>query len=226
MFLINSLIWNPKGASGKDFPSYIKDIMCVYNIDFLAVLETRVSGIRADNIIKKICLQEGARVEAQGFSGGIWCMWRHGCPPISVISSSRYFIHLKVNASSPSFWYFAIVYADPPLGRRLEVWEELRSFKSNFPGPWCLALDFNSVLFEREKVGGGPINQASCDAFSHCIDEYNLIDLGFVGPSFTWNSCSLLERLDRVLHNLAWEELFPEVSVTHLPIQSSDHAGF
>lgn len=73
--------------------------MKIYHLDFIAVLETRVSGDKADVIIRKIGVQEGFRVEAQGFSSGIWYMWKDSCPFIYVVASSRCCIHLKVNAN-------------------------------------------------------------------------------------------------------------------------------
>lgn len=105
------------------------------------------------------------------------------------------------------------------------MWEELKNFSINFPGPWCLGGDFNTVLFCNEKIGGAPANQASCSAFFECINECHLLDLDFDGPSFTWKHGQLLERLDRVLRNAACQELFPEASVTHLPLPPSDHCG-
>lgn len=65
----------------------------------------------------------------------------------------------------------------------------------------------------------------SKNTFAGCILDCNLLDLGFSGPPFTWKSGQLLERLDRVLCNPAWQNLFPETSITHLPLPTSDHCG-
>jgi hypothetical protein len=113
---MNSLIWNCRGAGGKVFPSLIRDTMRTHNIDFIALLETRISGVKAEAVVKKIGLQEGVRVDAQGFSGGIWCLWKSSCPPITVVDTSKYCIHLEVNDASPKHWYFSIIYASPQLG--------------------------------------------------------------------------------------------------------------
>lgn len=71
---MNCLIWNCRGAGGANFPALMKDYMGVYQFYFIALLEPRISGARADEAIKRIGLNEGARVEAQGFAGGIWCL--------------------------------------------------------------------------------------------------------------------------------------------------------
>lgn len=88
---------------------------------------------------------------------------------------------------------FVNCYASSQIGRRLELWEELREFSASFPGPWCLAGDFNTILLDWKKMGGRPVNQASAAASSECINECILLDLGFDGPSFTWKIGQLLE---------------------------------
>ncbi|WJX18123.1 hypothetical protein P8452_07957 [Trifolium repens] len=143
-------------SGGKLFPALVKDIFSIYQLDFLAILEPRISGRRADVVIKKIGLFEGARVEAQGFSG---------------------------------------------------------------------AGDFNQVLFDHEKQGGGSVNSNGRSAFQECIDTCQLLDLGFQGQPFTWRRGPVKERLDRVLGNADWQNLFPNSNITHLPINSSDHSG-
>ncbi|KAK9733812.1 hypothetical protein RND81_04G094000 [Saponaria officinalis] len=57
----------------------------------------------------------------------------------------------------------------------------------------------------------------------------NLIDVPFKGPRFTWTSKRkdderLLERLDKAYVSYDWFSLFPDVGITHYPIQFSDHA--
>lgn len=54
------------------------------------------------------------------------------------------------------------------------------------------------------------------------------MDLGFVGPRFTWcngrhGSHRIKERLDKGYANTAWSTLFPRTIVSHLPRTSSDH---
>lgn len=73
----------------------------IFNLDFIAILEPRISGVRADRVIQKIGFVEGARIDACGFSGGIWCLWRSNFIPVDVISKSQFFIHLKMNPNTP-----------------------------------------------------------------------------------------------------------------------------
>lgn len=109
MFLMNSLVWNCRGAGGKDFPALVCDYIKIYNLNFVAILEPKVSGPRADVIVKKIGLEGCVRVEASGFLGGIWCLWNTSRLNIVVLATTTSCVHLKINPNSPSPWFMTIV---------------------------------------------------------------------------------------------------------------------
>lgn len=180
---MNSTIWNCPGAGGRNFSNLIRDYMRIYKLDFIAILEPRISGSTADRAINKIGLVEGARVDACGFSGGIWCLWKSNTMPISIVYTSRYCIHLKVNPNSPSFWYFFLIYASPNASNCEEVWQDLRDFNTHYP--WCLAGDFNAILAANEREGGADFNNRSANSFRECIEDCGLLDMGYAGPPFT-----------------------------------------
>lgn len=54
---------------------------------------------------------------------------------------------------------------------------------------------------------GGSAYQPSCLAFEECLNECNLMDLGFKGPPYTWVRGDLRERLDRVVCNPDWQNM-------------------
>ena len=64
--------------------------------------------------------------------------------------------------------------------------------------------------------------------FRDVIDECGLMDLGFVGSSYTWSKHfdsgqSIWERLDRGLATNDWFLKFPGTKIHHLHCYSSDH---
>ncbi|GAU43241.1 hypothetical protein TSUD_241320 [Trifolium subterraneum] len=71
-------------------------------------------------------------------------------------------------------------------------------------GRWC------------EKRGGAPVSMRRCNTFKERIDSCHLMDLGAVGPRYTWRGPifhggqRIFERLDRALSNDRWRLAFPE----------------
>jgi hypothetical protein len=92
----------------------------------------------------------------------------------------------------------------------------------DFVSPWLCIGDLNFVMDQTEKIGCRPIASSSHCPFRNFIDHLGLVDLGFVGKSFTWcnNSqgiATIKERLDRGLASLDWIHLYPDFSHTSLP---------
>ncbi|KAK4385625.1 hypothetical protein Sango_2686500 [Sesamum angolense] len=88
--------------------------------------------------------------------------------------------------------------------------------------------DFNAILSQQEKRGGRPFASASRNNLGDEIDACNLIDLGFVGPRFTWNNkrpgcANIQSRLDSGVANVDWCLLYPKSIIFHLLAIASDH---
>lgn len=87
--MINILSWNSRGARARSFPRLIQEIKTNYKVQVLIILEPRVSGQRADNIIAKMGYGNSYRIEAEGFSSGIWLLWEENHVNIDIISTSN-----------------------------------------------------------------------------------------------------------------------------------------
>lgn len=94
---------------------------------------------------------------------------------------------------------------------------------------WCVVGDFNETLRQQDKWGGKAINRLRSSRFWTCVNNCNLIDLGFKGSRYTYSNHwkrtkgLILERIDRCFVSNEWLEHYPNVFVTHLPKSHSDH---
>ena len=79
---------------------------------------------------------------------------------------------------------------------------------------WLMIGDFNEVLCVEDKFGGNQININRAMEFKACLDSCSFVDLGFVGPKYTWTnkrqlSNLILERIDQCFANPLWRVLYP-----------------
>ncbi|KAF7837882.1 ribonuclease H [Senna tora] len=183
-----------RGTGSKTFPGLVRDIKHRHDVDFLALVETKQSGDKATEIVKKLGFDGSEQEEAVGFVGGIWCLWRKDRVSVSIILKHPQFIHLKINK-----------------GARL------------VPHSGAVAGDFNAFLYDHEKCGGSSGGSRPDQGFRDWVDSCAMLDMGFSGNKFTWSRRDVSIRLDRVLVNQSWRLLFPEAGVVHLPRFKSDH---
>ncbi|XP_028808404.1 uncharacterized protein LOC114762973 [Neltuma alba] len=218
-----SFIWNCQGAASRRFHTVLKSLLHGFKPDLIALLEPRISGVKADRVIKKLNYPNLHRVEAEGFSGGIWLMWSDQIK-VHVLLNHKQFIHTHIcstNGESP--YLFTTVYGNPKPTMRETLWEDLHYLCINEREAWLLAGNFNATLTRDERRGGARSSRSGNRAFKDFVHTTGLIDLGFTGPEFTWKRGSLLVRLDRALTNQTWIASQPNAIVMHLPRIQSDH---
>ncbi|XP_050259980.1 uncharacterized protein LOC126705069 [Quercus robur] len=127
-----------------------------------------------------------------------------------------------------SEWRLTGFYGEPETANRIEAWNKLRCLNSYPICPWLCLGDFNEIVRQDEKVGGALRSHNQMQLFRDVLDECGFMDLGFVGPKFTWarhyeDGSSIWERLDRGLATNNWFLKFPGSRVHHLHCDSSDH---
>jgi hypothetical protein len=103
--------------------------------------------------------------------------------------------------------------------------QDLTDIRANLDIPALVGGDFNILRFADEKNKGNGTCRFS-DSFNGMIYLYNLREIPLSGGHFTWSNNQknpTLEKLDRVLINFEWENLFPRSSARKIPRLMSDH---
>ncbi|GLT33620.1 hypothetical protein SLA2020_081920 [Shorea laevis] len=199
----------------------------------ILILETKLTSEVARDAAANCGFSRSHVVDSDGRAGGLWLLWNDEEVYIDVVTSTPQAIHAIVKVRShPIFskvhWFFSGVYGRPQFELHSQLWNELRVVAHYFTGPWLVIGDFNDVLDQTEKFGGAPVSQPRIRAYSECMNDCNLMDLGYSGGKFTWvnmreNNQIIRERLDRAWANSEWRTLFLEAYILHLPRISSDH---
>ncbi|KAI9107167.1 hypothetical protein K1719_021776 [Acacia pycnantha] len=73
--MIKFVVCNSRGAANKGVTYVIRDLKFRYKLDMIVLLEPRISGRHAEKVTKSWGFRYSVRMEAKGFSGGIWILW-------------------------------------------------------------------------------------------------------------------------------------------------------
>ncbi|KAL4351406.1 hypothetical protein GQ457_06G022300 [Hibiscus cannabinus] len=212
-----------EGVLDPEFRRYFRLLLEVHKSDIVAIFEPRVSGVSADNFIRRSSFDYSYRVEANGFSGGIWLLWRSSVK-FSVLAVGSQFIHgFCVDGNNGKSFFVTAVYASPNATKRRSVWEQLRAIQPSESEAWVLGGDFNVICDSSERQGGVLHRYGVCSLFQKFLFRAELFDLGYSGPKFTWRRGSLSQRLDCCLCNKTWFNDLQSSNVVHLQRLCSDH---
>ncbi|XP_019465327.1 PREDICTED: uncharacterized protein LOC109363517 [Lupinus angustifolius] len=213
------------GENAKGFRSLIMDLRAFYSISMIILVETQISGAKADKVMSGLSFDKSEKVDARGGARGIWVFWDESLWDVTILQTTTQTITMDVRGEGRQSWVLSTIYGSPHYALKSSLWDCLRSLAENMDKPWCLVGDFNMVAELSERVGissTSPTRGAS--NFASFIRDCNLIDLRFVGLRFTWRRGRVKERLDRGLWNLDWRLLFLHASITHLNPLKSDHS--
>jgi len=73
-------------------------------------------------------------------------------------------------------------------------------------------------------VGGQQVSHAEINALKGCMDACSLFELKQRGCFYTWNNKHVYSRIDRLLVNTEWLDVFTKSEATFLPQGVSDHS--
>ncbi|PWA56938.1 RNA-directed DNA polymerase, eukaryota, Reverse transcriptase zinc-binding domain protein [Artemisia annua] len=113
---------------------------------------------------------------------------------------------------------------------RRALWSNLVSHASFMRNrPWVLLGDFNAALnLEDHSCGGYAPDIAMCE-FKQCVLDMEVMDVNSTGLHFTWNqkprgSNGILKKIDRIMGNLKFGDIFPGSFAIFQPYRISDHS--
>ncbi|XP_059281287.1 uncharacterized protein LOC132034982 [Lycium ferocissimum] len=123
----------------------------------------------------------------------------------------------------------SFVYAKCDEGERQALWDDMYQITSSMNIPWMIGGDFNVILSDEVKLGGAPVTLNETEDFAFCVNSCDLFDMGFKGSPYTWwngraaEDC-IFKRLDRIMVNSHFQEVFPQIEVEHLTRTGFDHS--
>ncbi|XP_040996131.1 uncharacterized protein LOC121242293 [Juglans microcarpa x Juglans regia] len=182
--------------------------------------------------MEKVKLKLGMKncyvVDSKGASGGMALFWKDDLN-VSLTSYSHFHISTKIKQrGNKGEWLMTGFYGHPLISKRSSSWNLLNTLKPTDNVPWFCVGDYNEILYNGEKYGGGMRPYSQMEAFRQSLILNGVSDLGYVGDKFTW--CNnrqgpqfTKERLDRACASAKWIEMFLDSMVSIEAAQKSDH---
>ncbi|KAA3465140.1 Endonuclease/exonuclease/phosphatase [Gossypium australe] len=118
-------------------------------------METKLDHKRMERIRLRCGYNNGVDIEAEGSRGGLCLAWK-GDIDVTVKRYSKWHIDSLVKGGNgQAEWRFTGFYGSPYLKDKNTVWDLLKILSHENHQPWLVAGDFNEILFDFEKKGGG-----------------------------------------------------------------------
>ncbi|KAK9713574.1 hypothetical protein RND81_06G036400 [Saponaria officinalis] len=123
---------------------------------------------------------------------------------------------------------FSLVYGMNKPDERVSLWRSLKAYTAYVSGAWAVCGDFNCLLGLNERIGGNEVVHDDILPLRDVTDFCQLQDLNAIGSFFTWNNkhevgMKIYSRIDRVLVNTQWLDIFPDSFANFLPEGLFDH---
>lgn len=101
------------------------------------MMEPRISAQQADNFIKCTGFDNSHRIEASGFSGGIWILWQNYFE-VDVTVNYKQFVHFKISKNNIFKSWITAVYASHNPNLRRQLWDHRDFLAKSVHGPWLV----------------------------------------------------------------------------------------
>ncbi|GJV32164.1 hypothetical protein Tco_1392564 [Tanacetum coccineum] len=198
--------WNIRGLNFSPKQREVKQVIFENQLSVCAILESHVS----DSKLEKLCSHVFRHWEWT--SNSVSCTkgsriilgWNRNDVDLSVITQDAQVIHTRIWLKSEKRNYFVRLFM-------------------------LIIGDFNAALFLDDMAAGSSNIDISMRDFKECVDEIEVADIQRAGLKFTWSqkpkgTDGVLKKLDRVLTNLEFNEMFQGAHAIFQPYRMSDHA--
>lgn len=157
-------------------------------------------------------------VPPEGLSGGLTLSWKDNVD-VDVLLASPNVIDTKITFNGKTF-SVSYIYGAPQSENRPNFWREILEIGRTRDTAWVLTGDFNDLLDNSENVGGPLRWEGSFLAFRSFVAQNGLWDLQFSRNSLSWRGTRYTQfiqsKLDRVMANVKWMEMFPAARSEYL----------
>lgn len=223
------LVWNVRGLNHPGKRSLVAEVVRTSSASIFCCQESKLDVLDRSLSIQSCghALDGVDFIPADGTrGGGLFMAWRHDCFSVSCLHKGRWSLSLCFsNLEGGASWTLTNVYGPQLDSDKLLFLEELLLVRQLVVGAWCVVGDFNLLAADGDKNNGN-VNRRLISKFRHTIDALELREVYLFGRRYTWSNEQgrpTLTKIDKVLVNGDWEEIFRDAHLQALSSSASDH---
>ena len=161
--------------------------MRTYRPSIVFISETRKREEYVNKLCRRLGLKHCISHVGKGKGAGIALFYDEQVEIKKLAVGSRYIdVLIRLNPHGRQ-WRGTFVYGEPNANERHHMWDLLRRIKPTSSEPWLMIGDFNETTWQHEHISRTQRNERNMANFRECMAGCNLLDLGFIGPKWTFN---------------------------------------
>nr|GEU29963.1 hypothetical protein [Tanacetum cinerariifolium] len=231
--MINVSAWNIRGMNLSPKQNEVRQVIYENKLSVSAILESHVATRNLERLCKHVFKNWNWISNAMSCLKGtrIIVGWNQNDVDVAVIHQDPQVIHTRIWIKADRKEFFcSFVYAFNKYIHRRPLWKGLCLHKNYINNrPWCLLGGFNAPLFVEDTSIGSSSLDVTMREFKECVENMEVMDVQRTGLQYTWNQKpkgkdGILCKLDRVLANLEFLDVFMGAHAVFKPYRISDHS--
>ncbi|XP_030494903.1 uncharacterized protein LOC115710693 [Cannabis sativa] len=211
------MAWNVRGINIQQKQTSVKQLIDYQKIGLVGLLETRVKAQNLGALYVRMfegwCFTSN---NAWHKGGRIIVCWKLDSFVVNILQCTSQMIHLFVESIEKKASFFVtFVYGFNSEEGRRTLWQDIKELA--IKEAWLVLGDFNEILNKEERIGLRA-RYKEAKEFHECVEICKLEDVKYTRNFFTWSNNQhgedrIYSKIDRVLANQPWMELFPAAEV-------------
>lgn len=108
-------------------------------------------------------------------------------------------------------FHLCTVYGKHTIQDRKNLWQEMLLSVVNIRNSCLIMRDFNTVLTSEDRFNGTLVQEMEIREFKKFLVDANVAELKTLGRKYTWKNNHVHSRIDRILVNAEWIQMWPNM---------------
>ncbi|XP_021844981.2 uncharacterized protein [Spinacia oleracea] len=217
------------GLNRRDKQGEVRRFIASHHIKMFSLLETRVKAPRMGDMYLNVCPSWCFSTNLSCHQNGrIVIAWDPDAFMVDIVLMHTEFMHCFVTPrSTGTGFHCTFIYGLHDRTTKESLWESLKAIADKCKEAWIIMGDFNALMDLEDRIGS-TVRTSKIQPMRSCMNYCQLTEVKTVGRFYTWNNKQdgayrVFSRIDRVLANTKWGDLYYSAEAAYLREGDFDH---